>query len=248
MADSLIRWKRSDYAKLSYEVRRFNKRIKELEVDEINYLPDLKDYKEIKQNILSRKELNRILNSLRRFSKEGMNAKVELPSGQELTKWEYREIKLARNRAIRGLQAEKSMIEQGSKWLGMGDERLDQIESTIKSLNQLEMSRGSEFRSKVIRILDKGRTDRGLKQAMQFRENFMKAFNEMSTFDNYELLKSKLDSIKNPIKFFEYVSQTEILLDLFLYYNDKATSQTYGGFASNQDAFNYVLESLGLLS
>ena len=43
MADSLIRWKRSDYAKLSYEIRRFNKRIKELDVDELNYLPDLKD-------------------------------------------------------------------------------------------------------------------------------------------------------------------------------------------------------------
>ena len=247
MADSLIRWKRSDYAKLSYEVRRFNKRIKELEVDEINYLPDLKDYKEIKQNILSRKELNRILNSLRRFSKEGMNAKVELPSGQELTKWEYREIKLARNRAIRGLQAEKSMIEQGSKWVGMGDERLDQIKSSIHSLNLIEQSTGSLFKARKQRALKLGETDMKLKQSMTYKENFMNALNEMSSYDNFELLFNKLDSIKNPIKFFEYISQNETLRDLFLYYKDKATSQTYGGFASNQDAFNHALEELGLL-
>lgn len=247
MADSLIRWKRSDYAKLSYEVRRFNKRIKELEVDEINYLPDLKDYKDIKQNILSRKELNRVLNSLRRFSKEGMNAKVELPSGQELTKWEYREIKLARNRAIRSLQAERSMIEQGSKWVGMGDERLDQIKSSIHSLNLIELSTGSLFKARKERALKLGETDKELKQSMTYKENFMNALSEMSSYDNFELLFNKLDSIKNPIKFFEYISQNETLRDLFLYYKDKATSQTYGGFASNQDAFNHALEELGLL-
>ena len=54
MADSLIRWKKGDYIKLGQAVSRFNKRIKELEVDEISYLPDMKDYKDLKENILSR--------------------------------------------------------------------------------------------------------------------------------------------------------------------------------------------------
>ena len=75
----------------------------------------------------------------------------------------------------------------------------------------------------------------------------MNALEEMSTYDNFDKLINKLKSIKNPIGFYEYVSQNEILKDLFLYYNDKAEAQTYGGFASNQDAFNTALEQLGIM-
>lgn len=75
----------------------------------------------------------------------------------------------------------------------------------------------------------------------------MNSLNELSTYDNYEKLKTKLESIKNPIQFYDYVRSSEVLSDLFLYYKDKATAQTYGGFASNQDAFNYALEELDLM-
>lgn len=247
MAESLIKWKKGDYIKLGQAVSRFNKRIKELEVNDIEYLPDLKDYKEIKESILSRKELNRIINSLRKFSKTGMGEMVELPSGEFISKWEYSEIKLARNRALKQLGREKLSIEQGTKWRGMGDERLDQIRGTIESISNIENVKGSEFKRTKSRILFIGRSDIELVRANQFRENFMEAFEEMSTYDNYEILYNKLMSIKNPISFYNYVRNTDVLMDLFLYYNDKATAQTYGGFNSNQDAFNYALEELGLL-
>ena len=53
MAESLIKWKKSDYLRLGQAVSRFNKRVKELEADDIEYLPDLKDYKELKNLISS---------------------------------------------------------------------------------------------------------------------------------------------------------------------------------------------------
>ena len=49
--DSLIRWKRGDYIKLGQAVSRFNKIINELDTDERNFLPELKDYKEIKSRL-----------------------------------------------------------------------------------------------------------------------------------------------------------------------------------------------------
>ena len=101
MADNLIRWKRGDYVKLSKAVASFNRKINQLEVDEMKYLPELADYRELKDSIMSRKELNRIVKSLRRFNIEGVEEPVELPSGERLTKWEYHEAKLARNRAIK---------------------------------------------------------------------------------------------------------------------------------------------------
>ena len=247
MADSLIRWKRGDYIKLSKAVASFNRKINELDVNEAKYLPDLKDYKELKETIMSRRELNRIVNALRRFNAEGAETKVTLPSGQDITKWEYHEIKLARNRAIKTLETEKASITLGMKWKGMGDERIDQINATISHMSRLEQDRGLPFQGNMALIFKLGSYDKGLNEAEQFRINFMNALEELSTYDNYELLKKKLESIKNPKNFYEYVRNSEVLSDLFLYYKDKATAQTYGGFASNQDAFNYALEELGLM-
>ena len=66
----------------------------------------------------------------------------------------------------------------------------------------------------------------------------MNSLEEMSSYNNYKLLRDKLESIENPIQFYNYVKQSNILSDLFLYYKDKATSQTYGGFVDNQEAFD----------
>lgn len=247
MADSLIRWKRGDYVKLSKAVASFNRKINELDVNEAKYLPDLKDYKELRDTIMSRKELNRIVKALRNFNVEGAETRVILPSGQAITKWEYHELKLARNRAIRQLETEKASITLGNKWKGMGDERIDQINATIKHLYRLEESTGGTFASGAALITKLGSFDRGLNEAEQFRVNFMNALEELSTYDNYELLREKLESIKNPEQFYDYIRNSEVLSDLFLYYKDKATAQTYGGFSSNQDAFNYALEELGLM-
>ena len=68
----------------------------------------------------------------------------------------------------------------------------------------------------------------------------------MSGYKNYKLLKEKLEGIENPIQFYNYVKQSDIISDLFLFYKDKATAQTYGGFVDNQEAFNTALEQLGI--
>ena len=242
MADSLIRWKKADYIKLGQAVSRFNKRIKELEVDEISYLPDMKDYKELRENILSRKELNRVINSLKAFSREGNEALFVTSSGEELTKWEYKEIQKARNRAVRSLTKEAMEIEAGNKFVGMGDMRLKQIESTVESLKDIENRKGFEFKRTKERLLKYGETDLRLKQAQVFKNNFLNSLEQLESYDNVDKLKQKLSFIKNPIKFYEYISKSDVLSDLFIYYKDKATAQTYGGFTDNQDAFNYALE------
>lgn len=247
MAQSLIRWKKGDYIKLGQAVSRFNKRIKELESIDVDYLPDLKDYKEIKDEILSRNELNRVLKSLRSFSKEGMNKPVDLPSGNTITAWEYNEVKKAKNLSIKRLTQEKIAIKLGEKYVGMGDERIDTIDSNIKNIESFETLKDFEYKDTKERILKLGSKDYELRKAMIYRDNFMNSLKEMRTYDNYDLLVKKLEKISNPIKFFDFIQQSDTLSDLFLYYSDKATAQTYGGFASNQDAFNYALEELGIM-
>lgn len=245
MADRLIRWKRGDYVKLAKAVASFNRKVNRLTTDETKYLPELRNYKELKKSIMTRKELNRVVNSLKKFKAEGMEKKVELPSGKELTKWEYNQIKLARNRAIGKLEDERMGISE--KPIGrMGDKRLREINRTIQRYKGIEYQEGYNFKASLESLYKAGRFDAEMIKFEQYRNNFMNALEEMSTYDNYEELQYKLSQIKNPREFYDFVRQSPELMDLFLYYKDKATAQTYGGYVSNQDAFNAGLEKLGI--
>lgn len=246
MAQNLIRWKRGDYVKLSRAVSNFNKRIKELQVNELDYLPDLKDYKEIKENIYSRAELNRIINSLKAINKDHAFDIYTTESGVELTKWEAKEIKKAQRRALQNIGKEIASIEEGRKSIGMGDERLRELEASKKSIEDIEKKKGYEFERAKNRAFELGKKDRELKQDSLFMENFLKALEETSDFENYDKLKDKLNSIKNPTKFYEFIKQSNIFMDLFIWYHDKSGTIVYGAFATNEDAFNEGLEQLGI--
>lgn len=250
MADNLIRWKRGDYVKLSKAVASFNRKVNSLTSDSAKYLPETRNYKELRDSIMSRKELNRVINSLKKFKNEGMEKIVELPSGQKLTKWEYNQMKLARNRAISKLQEEGRGIIEADYYTApsevMGSKRLRAISRTIDRYRNIENQRGSNFNESMESLFRAGRFDADLIKYEHYRENFMNALEEMSTYDNFEELNYKLSEIKNPKDFYDFIHQSPELMDLFLYYKDKATAQTYGGYTSNQDAFNAGLERLGI--
>lgn len=244
---SVIRWNRSDYAKLSYAVRQFNKTIGKLENIDRNILPEEMNYRELRANIYSRSELNRIIKSLRRFSTQTRQQEVVIiPSGEELTRWEVSELKKAQKRAIANIQGkQREIIEDMSNV--MGDTEYKRLKRTRQSIEDLFNRSGSEFTRTAGRTLSWGRKDYDLRRAEIYRENFMESLKKMSNFDNYDLLVKKLEKIENPIKFYEYIEKSDILSDLFLYYNDQPTSQTYGGFSSNQEAFDTaIFEQLGI--
>lgn len=243
---SIIRWTRSDYARLSYAVRQFNKKVIELEKLEDNVAPPMFDYSDVKENIYSRKELNRVISSLKRISRESQQRIVETPAGEKITQWEYSELKKAQKRSVSKIQekAREIIEDEGSV---MGDTEYKRLMRTRESIEDLFNRVGSEFRRTAERTLRWGKKDFDLKRAEIYRKNFMNSLEEMKEFDNYDILYKKLKSIENPIQFYNYVKQSDILSDLFLYYKDKATAQTYGGFDSNQEAFNTaIFDQLGI--
>ena len=75
-----------------------------------------------------------------------METKVTLPSGQELTKWEYRELKLARNRAIKFREKQKQEVLSGNKFVGMGNEKVSQYNMSIDNMKRLETMKGYNFK------------------------------------------------------------------------------------------------------
>ena len=101
--EAQIRWKQGDYVTLGKAVAQFNRKINELNAEEKKlYLPEVAEYGEIKQNITTRKELNRVLSSLRSFTKEGAEEIYTTEAGEQITKWEYKvlnnQIKIAEGR------------------------------------------------------------------------------------------------------------------------------------------------------
>lgn len=250
MAKNLIRWNRSDYARLRSAISSFNKQVNKLEQLEskTEYLPDIKNYSEVKERIVSRRELNRVIKSLKDFSNEKMQERFTTPSGEVITRWENKQVNLARRRAIRTLESERLNIEVGRKSIGMGDERLKEINRTIESFNKLETKTGRDFTRTKESILLQGTSDRELYKAKVFQENFYKALDSMKKFDNYDVLKKELDKYKNPISFYNRVKDSDILMDIFHWYKGQnGEILVYGGFETSQDAFNTAIQvDLGL--
>lgn len=238
--DSLIRWKKGDYIKLGQAVSRFNKIINELDVNEREYLPDLMEYKDLKEHITSRKELNRIIKSLRRANIENLKETRTFDSGEEISRWEFSEINKARRRALRNLEVERAGILQNRPSIGMGDERLSEIKAIEDSFETLNEKTGSDLKRLKARIMAVGRSDYKLAKDKLFMDNFYKALEGISNFQNYEVLKKELDKIKNPTKFYEFVNKSPVLMDLFLWYKE-SDSLFYGGFSDNEDAFDSTL-------
>lgn len=226
----------------------FNKKIKELQTEENKlYLPEERSYKDEKSAITTRSELNRVINSLRRFNREGADELYTNQAGQQMTKWEANELKIQRNIAIRRLNQEFRALEKPTKngysRVQMGSVEANQILGQIRSLKKLEQKAGYEFNRIKIRLEDLGRSDYKMVKALIYRENFMKALEPSSNLEGYDLLVKKLGRMRNPINFYNYIKQSNVFSDLFLYYKP-GDGLSYGAFSSDQERFNYGLEEL----
>lgn len=241
MADSRINWKRGDFVRLGRAVSDFNKKINELNKEERKlYLPEKIDYKEAKENITTRRELNRLINSLRRFQKEGAEDLYITGAGETITKWERRELgiqsRIAQTRLRAELKKLEKPLESGYSRVQMGSIRAREIEAQIKNLKQIETKRGYEFNALKRRIMSQGASDYTMKKAIVFRENYLNEMKKYSHFDNYDILMKKLNSISNPVSFFNFVSQNELTGDL-TYQSDEVYSQ---------EAFNSFVQDFGI--
>ena len=141
---------------------------------------------------------------------------------------------------MRNLESERAGILAGRESIGMGDERLSEIKAIENSLETLGERKGAEFERIKERIFSLGRSDYKITRDKQFQQNFYKALEGISNFQNYDVLKRELDKIKNPSKFYEYVKRSPVLMDLFLWYKE-SDSLFYGGFTDNQEAFDSTL-------
>lgn len=238
MAESQIKWKKGDLISLGKAVSQFNRKVNQLQAEENKlYLPDTVSFEEAKENITTRKELNRLINSLRRFQREGAEDLYTTQSGEQITKWERRELgiqsRIAQSRLTRELKALNEPLESGFSKAQMGSARVKEIEAQIKNLKEIENLSGFDFNRLKERITRMGTSDYAMKKAIVFRKNYLKEMEKYAHFDNYDLLMKKLNSISNPVSFFEFVSNNELTGDLTYQSDENYTQEAFNSFVQD---------------
>ena len=173
---------------------------------------------------------------------------VILQSGEIISKWEYNDIMKRKEIATETISRQLEEETKNLTYKGLKNDRIKKLEKTLETIENFETKTGSELKYSLERIKKLGQIDYEIKKAQTFRDNFMYALKEgASTFKNYKLLKRELGKIKNPKQLYDYISQTPILMDLFLWYDDETGHLKYGGFSKNEEAFGDALVKLGIL-
>ena len=240
--DSLIRWKRQDSENLTKAINKFNREVKALKNEDITLPPKAK-YNELRDHISSRKELEEVINSLNSANRRTLTEMEKLSSGETVSAYEYNEALRKKDIATKNLIQEMNKIQGERNITGniyMGEERITEIQSTLEALDSTFDSK-ENFERMQKRLDFLGRTDYELARNKQFRDNFFTALDDISNFENAEMLKKELKKIKNPNKFYDYVKKSPILMDIFLWYKEDDGSLIYSNFDTNEQAFNSAL-------
>lgn len=200
---SVIKWKKEDEKNLRKAISDFNKKVQKLSKTrkDTSYLPQELDYKRTKDLIKTRSELNRVMKSLGRFKGSEAYKKVTLPSGKQLTAWEKKEIGYQKAQAVRRIKKRMAEIKYTPY---MGNLEYRKLESTLESIQNVYKSKGKKFERAISRIENIGSSDYEMRVAYRYRENYFEMYKKtLFSAPEYEAVLKKLESIENPITFYE---------------------------------------------
>lgn len=245
MALRKIRWKEADYKRLHNAVNKFNRTLRK-SINDSDLPLELKDYKEVKHQIHTRKGLNDTIDSLERLTKESASNKVELESGLTVSEYQWNEVeranKINRRRWKKELR-ELSVPKQGETYsrVQMGTETSRRLQENLRE-NRLDVLQQAQYPSDFLTIeqgiMNKASEDKRYLQALRYKENYMELLKERySNFAGYEDLYNKVKDM-TPQRFYEFMKADELTEDL-TYQSD----QIY-----DQSEFNGYLLRLGVKS
>ena len=244
-----IQMSNEDFITLEKAVNKFNKKVRELErlTDDSSYLPETRNFKEVLKSFETRDEFNRIIKSMNNFStQKSSGVRVTLESGQEISRWELTELNRARRRAYKNLMTEKETILNERISIGIGDERLREINRQLEKVENVLKTNQRDFNRIKDQVFKYGSTDYYFKQDLLFQKNFLEAIKDLRYLENYDILLNEINKRKNPTDLWNWVKNSEILADVFLWYDDEKGNRSYGAFASNDQRLDRALEELGI--
>lgn len=230
-----IRWKRGDYISLGKAVAKYNRKISELEKEnnKIALLNKL-DYKQEKENITTRKQLNKYKKTLQNINKDDALNLVLLPSGEFITKYHYDLLSQQEKTIERRLNNDLKNIDNILKPYKSMEELT--IRSNLKAIKNWRNLKGQKLENMKIRLNFFSSDDVKMRKSIVYRENYINEMEKYKNFKNYDRLMKKLNSIKNPIEFYEKIKGHGLYDDL-LFISDQYFTQA---------VFNSMVEAWGV--
>ena len=211
MATYPIKWRHSDYAKLGRAVANFNREIiraRESNRLSVNFLPQLKQYTNIKNAIKTRREFNRVVNSLARINKADALDLIYTKAGEETTNWQLQEDRRQAKTLIRSLEKE---IEDYPMREGiMGNERIEEIKVLKERVLNFESAKGYEYKQLIKEIQKKGTSDWEFKMQITFKENYLKALEDYKNQPFYDELIAAIKNL-NPNEFYDMIKENNLI-------------------------------------
>lgn len=211
MATYPIKWRRSDYAKLGRAVANFNREIikaRESNKLAVIFLPQLKQYTNIKNAITTRREFNRVVNSLARINKADALDLIYTKAGEETTNWQLQEDRRQAKTLIRSLEKEIEdyPIREGI----MGNERIEEIKVLKERVLNFESAKGYEYKQLIREIQKKGTSDWEFKMQITFKENYLKALEDYENQPFYDELIAAIKNL-NPNEFYDMIKENNLI-------------------------------------
>lgn len=227
-----IRYDKKLNAEMNRIIKNYNQKIARLEKQEKDFLlPTKVSKRELKENVYTRTELRRRLKELQRFSTRGMEETIKTPTGLELSKYEYVNLKKESARVKRQLTRDIKRLEttiptvfgkqQSATFAQMGDTQYLNLVARRKALEKdiNKLSR-DEF-ERFIKLIEKtGKSQQYMNTV--FKENYFEMLTDLAYYygyDNKKLneMKKKLMRLK-PNDFFRLFKEDKSIKAILDYY------------------------------
>lgn len=200
-----IRYNKQLNASINSIVRNYNAKIKRLEkAEEELYLPELTSVKEVKESVTNRKELNRMLKDLQRYSERGMEKTIRFASGLEMSKYQSetlkRNLRIAKAKTTREINqftsspikvfgiSQNTPHEYDESYLNLKAQR-EKLNKNISTLNKKELER---LQSNIEDVLYSEERE------LQYKENWIDMIDKLSYYG--EIDKEKKEEIIERVK------------------------------------------------
>lgn len=105
--------------------------------------------------------------------------------------------------------------------LKCGSLRYREIVAKLRNLRKIEQKSGRDYKRIKQRLNEIGALDYNMVRATIYRENFEYALSFSKEMEGYDLLLRRLNRIKNPINFFNFVRKSNVMSDIFVYYKPR---------------------------
>lgn len=234
-----VRYNASINKNINTIVRNYNAKIRRLEkAEEELYLPELTSVKEVKESVKNKRELDKLLRDLQRYSERGMEKTVTFSSGVEMSKYQAeklkRNLRIAKAKATREISSFKSTPikifgipqstppEYDEAYLNLKSQR-EKLDKDINRLNKRELERLQSNINDILYSYD---------MEEQYKSNWLDMIEKLGYYG--EIDPGKIEAIKERLRTISPTNFTK------LYRNEKSIKAI-------QELYQDVIRNKGML-